>query len=42
VNLAVERVLRMNGYDPTQAHVRLVRRFTYSSLYALEPRHQKP
>ena len=38
----VEKVLKVNGYDPARTKVRLVRRFTYSSLYELEPAHSEP
>jgi len=37
VNQPVQRVLTINGYDPARTTVRLIRRFTYSSLYELEP-----
>jgi hypothetical protein len=39
VNQPIERVLKEKGYDPARASVRLVRRFTYTSLYELEPPH---
>jgi dolichyl-phosphate-mannose-protein mannosyltransferase len=42
IDQPVERVLKKNGYDPARARVRLVRRFTYSSLYELEPPRQEP
>jgi hypothetical protein len=42
VNQPVARVLKINGYDPARTNVRLVRRFTYSSLYELEPPHAEP
>jgi hypothetical protein len=42
VNQPVARVLNINGYDQARTNVRLVRRFTYSSLYELEPPHAEP
>jgi len=42
VNQPVQRVLTINGYDPARTPVRLVRRFTYSSLYELKPAHSEP
>jgi len=42
VNQPVERVLTINGYDAARTSLRLVRRFTYSTLYALEPPHSEP
>jgi hypothetical protein len=42
VNQPVARVLKINGYDPARTNVRLVRRFTYSSLDELEPPHAEP
>jgi uncharacterized membrane protein len=41
VNQPIERVLKEKGYDPARASVRLVRRFTYTSLYELEPPHSE-
>jgi 4-amino-4-deoxy-L-arabinose transferase-like glycosyltransferase len=38
----VERVLKNNGYDATRTNVRLVRRFTYSAVYELEPPRAEP
>jgi len=42
VGQRVERVLKEHGYDASRANARLVRRFTYSSLYELEPLHSAP
>jgi hypothetical protein len=41
VNQPIERVLKEKGYDPARANVRLVRHFTYTSLYELEPPHSE-
>jgi hypothetical protein len=42
VEQPIARVLKSNGFDPERMKPRLVRRFTYSSLYEVQPRRGEP